>query len=441
MRFLEKLRDSTGVSTALEPEKVAVDLVSKRPAVSPFCNVLTPGRIPAFCIPPRLPSHTVPALQPLGSSTSPPRRCTVETDMWPHSRNSSGSTGEELLRSECVRAREDPDLTDWDPRSQAALSLPHLPRQPTSYGFCALLESPNTRRKESLFLGSSAAAAALLLQAPSQSLLRPRAHTYCGSGGTNASCNLRGRRVAPDSLAIGCSSSSSSSASSSPCRSPRPQEATAKRSRSRQRYRRLLRAPDALGRALRASGSRVLARARSVSSTEDDDEDYEAVGDARSISQTATCQSGSAQTRALSPSPSPSPLGPLQERLEVQSTLALGCDGGALHLATEYCSVSQRLRIRLLSAQGLYSCTAEPGAIGCRVSITLVLPGKTHKQRSAVVRRSRNPVFNEDFFFEGLSENDLRRTAVRVKAENKGRGLERDRLLGRGELELRTILL
>ncbi|XP_001374439.1 C2 calcium-dependent domain-containing protein 4A [Monodelphis domestica] len=382
-----------------------------------FTNVLTPANIPEFCIPPRLLPSPSPALT---------------RDLWQ----------EEELRQECVRAREDPDLTDWDPRSQAALSLPHLPRQPTSYGFCTLLESPNTRRKESLFLGGSAAAAALLLQAPSQSLLRPRAHTYCGSGGTNASCNLRGRRVAPDSPAIGCSSSSSSSsASSSPCSSPRPQVAPAKRSRSRQGYRHLLRAPDALGRALRASGSRVLARARSVSSAEDDDEDYEAVGDACRISQTATCQSGSAQKRALSPSPSPSPLGPLQERLEVQSTLALDCDGGALHLATEYCPVSQRLRIRLLSAQGLYSCTAEPGAIGCRVSITLVLPGKTHKQRSAVVRRSRNPVFNEDFFFEGLSENDLRRTAVRVKAENKGRGLERDRLLGRGELELRTILL
>ncbi|XP_044518372.1 C2 calcium-dependent domain-containing protein 4B-like [Gracilinanus agilis] len=376
-----------------------------------FTNVLTPASIPEFCIPPRLLPSPSPALT---------------RELWQ----------EEELRQECVKAREDPDLTDWDPRSQAALSLPHLPRQPTSYGFCALLESPNTRRKESLFLGSSAAAAALFLQPPSQSLLRPRAHTYCGSSsGTNASCNLRGRRVAPDRQAIGCSDSSS--ANSSPCSSPRPQDAPAKRSRSRQRYRRLLRAPDALGRALRASGSRVLARARSVSSAEDDDEDYEAVGDARHISLIATCHPGSALVRA----PSPSPLGPLQERLEVKSTVALGCDGGALHLATEYCPVSRRLRIRLLSAQGLYSGTSEPGAIGCRVSFTLVLQGKTHKQRSAVVRRSRNPVFNEDFFFEGLSEDDLRRTAVRVKAENKGRGLERDRLLGRGELELRSILL
>uniref|UniRef100_A0A7N4NS53 C2 domain-containing protein n=2 Tax=Sarcophilus harrisii TaxID=9305 RepID=A0A7N4NS53_SARHA len=406
MRLLEKLRDSTGTSTALEPEKVPMDLMSKSPAVSPFCNVLTPGRIPAFCIPPRLPPHTIPAFQPPGASASTPRRCTVEPDMWPHSRNLSSRPGEEELRPGLVGAREDPDLTDWDPRSQAALSLQHLPRRPTSYGFCALLESPNTRRKESLFLGGSAAAAALLLQPP-----RPRAHTYCGGGG--GTCHPRGRRgalVGPDSAA-----SSSSSASSSPCASPRPREAPAPRSRSRQRYRRLLRAPEGLlGRALRAGGSRVLARARSVSSAEDDDEDFEAAPDADRVST-------SAGPRAPSLPPAAAALGPPRERLEAESTVSLGHHGAALHLATEYCPASRRLRIRLLRAEGLYGGAAAPGAIGCRVSVTLVPPGKTRKQRSAVVRQSRNPVFNEDFFFDGLSEDDLRRTAVRVKAENKGR--------------------
>ncbi|KAM9065599.1 C2 calcium-dependent domain-containing protein 4B-like [Sarcophilus harrisii] len=365
-------------------------------APSTFTNVLTPDSIPEFCIPPRLlPS---PSLRPTRDQR------------------------QQELRPGLVGAREDPDLTDWDPRSQAALSLQHLPRRPTSYGFCALLESPNTRRKESLFLGGSAAAAALLLQPPSRQLLRPRAHTYCGSGGT---CIPRGPRVSPDTTDI--ASSSFCSASSSPCDAPR--------SRSRQRYRRLLRAPEGLlGRALRAGGSRVLARARSVSSAEDDDEDFEAAPDADRVST-------SGGPRAPSLPPAAAALGPPRERLEAESTVSLGHHGAALHLATEYCPASRRLRIRLLRAEGLYGGAAAPGAIGCRVSVTLVPPGKTRKQRSAVVRQSRNPVFNEDFFFDGLSEDDLRRTAVRVKAENKGRGLERDRLLGRGELELSSLLL
>ncbi|XP_074151032.1 C2 calcium-dependent domain-containing protein 4B-like [Sminthopsis crassicaudata] len=366
-------------------------------APSTFTNVLTPDSIPEFCIPPRL--SPSPSLRPV-------RDRLQEEGLWPG----------------VVGAREDPDLTDWDPRSQAALSLQHLPRRPTSYGFCALLESPNTRRKESLFLGGSAAAAALLLQPPARQLLRPRAHTYCGGGG--GTCNPRGRRGAPHTADA---APSSGSASSSPCHAPR--------SRSRRRCRRLLRAPEGLlGRALRAGGSRVLARARSVSSAEDDDEDSDAAPDAGRVS-------NSAGPGAPSPPPPPSALGPPRERPEAESTVTLGHHGGALHLATQYCPASRRLRIRLLRAEGLYSGTAEPGAIGCRVSVTLVPPGKPRKQRSAVIRRSPNPVFNEDFFFDGLSEEDLRRTAVRVKAENKGRGLERDRLLGRAELELSSILL
>ncbi|XP_012369602.1 C2 calcium-dependent domain-containing protein 4B [Octodon degus] len=96
-------------------------------APEPACsNVLTPGRIPEFCIPPRLPPPTPPE-PPLPAGVLP-RRCAAEPDLWP-------------------------SATDWDPRSQAALSLSHLPRARTAYGFCTLLESPHTRRKESLLLG------------------------------------------------------------------------------------------------------------------------------------------------------------------------------------------------------------------------------------------------------------------------------------------------
>lgn len=99
------------------------------PALTPAAweNVLTPDRIPEFCIPPRLAPCTALA----------------------------------ALRVSWIQAREIDDgagHTDWDPRSQAALSLPHLPRARTAYGFCALLESPHTRRKESLFLGGPGAA-------------------------------------------------------------------------------------------------------------------------------------------------------------------------------------------------------------------------------------------------------------------------------------------
>ncbi|XP_049761846.1 C2 calcium-dependent domain-containing protein 4A [Elephas maximus indicus] len=320
-----------------------------RPAA--FANVLTPDRIPEFCIPPRLAPG--PGLAALRNS-------------WAEEWGTDEGAGR----------------TDWDPRSQAALSLPHLPRARTAYGFCALLESPHTRRKESLFLGGPGASALLP---------RLRAHTYAGGGdGPRAP---PGRPRAP------------SRAPAAPGR-PHPLWDTLV---SRPRGQRLLRAPDGLlRRALRAGRRGGLARARSVSSGDEDP--------------------------AASPPPRP-------ERLQAEGTVTLSRAGGALRLAAEYCPGSGHLRVRLLRAEGPAGGAAEPCAVGCRLSFVLQPPGQKRRQRSAVVRRSRNPAFDQDFCFDGLTEDEVRRLAVRVKAGSKGRRLERGRLLGQGELLLGSLLL
>ncbi|XP_059274493.1 C2 calcium-dependent domain-containing protein 4A [Mustela nigripes] len=326
------------------------------PALTPAAweNVLTPDRIPEFCIPPRLAPGTALA----------------------------------ALRVSWIQAVEIDDgagHTDWDPRSQAALSLPHLPRARTAYGFCALLESPHTRRKESLFLGGAGAAPLLLPgAAPDPDPALPA-----------------GPRQTPDVPA------------------PPP------------RAHRLLRAPEGLlSRALRARRGRGLARARSVSSGDDDD-------DERGAGSRPPARAPSASPPSP-PSPGPDPR---PERLEAEGTVALGRDGGALRLAAEYSRASGRLRVRLLGAEGLPAGTAEPRAVGCRVSFVLRSPGKTRPQRSAVVRPSRKAAFDQDVCLDGLSEEQVRRLAVRVQAEKRGRGRERGRWLGQGELLLGSLLL
>ncbi|KAM8782497.1 C2 calcium-dependent domain-containing protein 4A-like isoform 1-T2 [Rhynchonycteris naso] len=332
---------------------------------APCLNVLTPDRIPEFCIPPRL--APCPALAALRNS-------------WVRKAKNDDGAGR----------------TDWDPRSQAALSLPHLPRARTAYGFCALLESPHTRRKESLFLGDPGAIA-----------LRPRAHTYGGSGGKDATLGSHDGVLAP-------------AVPGGPCP---PRNTLAPRPRGH----RILRAPEGLlNRALRARRSRGLTRARSVSSGDKDEE-----------------LGGASESPAWILSASPPLLpGPRPERLEAEGTVTLGRAGGALRLAAEYSPTSGRLRIRLLRPEGSAGGAAEPRAVDCRVSLVLQPPGKTRQQRSTVVRRGpRKALFDQDFCFDGLSEDEVRRLAVRVKAENRGRGLERGRLLGQGELLLGSLLL
>lgn len=63
-----------------------------------------------------------------------------------------------------------------DPATRAALSLPHLPKVTTPYGFIALGESPSIRRKESLFFESDTAGLRTLLSQRKR-IIGPHSHT------------------------------------------------------------------------------------------------------------------------------------------------------------------------------------------------------------------------------------------------------------------------
>ncbi|XP_022435163.1 C2 calcium-dependent domain-containing protein 4A-like [Delphinapterus leucas] len=346
-------QDQAGRATALRPSRCA--------------NVFTPDRIPEFCIPTRL--APCPTLSWIAIQDT---------------------------RGEKAGTDDGAGRTDWDPRSQAALSLPHLPRARTAYGFCALLESPHTRRRESLFLGGPGAA-------PPLPALRPRARTF-GAGGGDAPLAPPGRVPAVPPAALGGSR--------------RHLDTLPLRPRGSC----LLRAPEGLLRcALRTQSSSGLASARSVASGDGDDDDDER--GAGSLSP--------AQAPATS---SPPPPDPRPERLEAEGTVTLDRAGGALRLAVEYSRDSGRLRVRLLRAEGpAGGGAAEPRApVGCQVSFVLQPPGQTRRPRGAVVQRSRRAVLEQDLCLDGLSEDEVRRLAVRVKAENRGRGLDWGRQLGQG---------
>uniref|UniRef100_A0A2I3HQP3 C2 calcium dependent domain containing 4B n=1 Tax=Nomascus leucogenys TaxID=61853 RepID=A0A2I3HQP3_NOMLE len=197
-----------------------------------------------------------------------------------------------------------------------------------------------------------------------------------------------------------------------------PQDALA----PRRRRCRLLRVPDGL---LSHALSRRLARVRSVSSGNEDEE-----------------RRAGSQSPARSPSSSPpSSRTPLPERLEAEGTVAVGSAGDALRLAAEYCPGTGRLRLRLLRAESLAGSASGPRAVRCRLSLVLRPPGTARRQCSAVVGRSRKASLDQDFCFDGLSEDEVRRLAVRVKARDEGRGRDRGRLLGQGELSLGALLL
>uniref|UniRef100_A0A8B9UGV1 C2 domain-containing protein n=2 Tax=Anas TaxID=8835 RepID=A0A8B9UGV1_9AVES len=431
MWFLEKIRASHESRSLPCPVFLGLPpghnvLEKGRLGAAAFPNVLTPDRIPEFCIPPRL-ATSVPAKGP-GSHQ---HHGSEDTDL-NASDCSSSSSLPHLIQVES--AEEIPTLeeesTNSDPQSQAALSLPHFPRAPTSYGFCTLLESPHTRRKESIFHGDTCGAL------PGLMLPRSRANTFSGKGNMSnpIAISFASVRLPPKHLSLqrqsACDSDTASSSDSSPFSSPLlsrspPKPCSLVKTRSQE---------GLLCRALKAKNKSSMARNNSLSTEESSSTDN---------SPSAIRRASEGLLAARSFSMSCSPIFPLdlthsRERLVGESTVVMD-KGGMLRLLAEYCSENERLRIRLISAEGLYDDSVDPKNINCCITFSLV-PGKTQKQRSTVIKRSRNPIFNEDFFFDGVTEEELHSLSVRMKATNKGCSMKRDYTLGERELSLMSML-
>ncbi|KAL8184729.1 UNVERIFIED_CONTAM: hypothetical protein K2H54_026449 [Gekko kuhli] len=163
----------------------------------------------------------------------------------------------------------------------------------------------------------------------------------------------------------------------------------------------------------------------------------------------STDTSPSVQRRETEPSwGSPASLSPLtifpldfihcHERLTKEMMLTTS-KGGCLRLSMEYLLPQRRVRVRLVSAEGFYQPHSDPRHISCCVSLSL-RPGCVQRQHSALIKRSRNPIFNEDFFFEGVLLEELPRQSLRVKVVNKGSGVRRDVVLGKWEAPLDSLL-
>lgn len=121
-----------------------------------------------------------------------------------------------------------------------------------------------------------------------------------------------------------------------------------------------------------------------------------------------------------------------QKRLHSEHVLLLG-HRGSVRLSASHANTAGDLSticIRVVSVEDL----REPGdlrPLHCALTLSLN-PGKLQRQHSTIVRNCHNPVFNEDFFFtepEGEKQR-LKNFAVRVKVVEKNSGLGRAAVLG-----------
>ncbi|XP_048844900.1 C2 calcium-dependent domain-containing protein 4C-like [Brienomyrus brachyistius] len=424
MWLLEKIRGSIDSSSSRQAE--AGEKQGKAPTYS---NVLTPDKIPDFFIPPKLvccpPEGEPPDVQPqavirasssdqaIGSkkpSGSPrsPRSPRLMGRLSGDTKNLLKAANRHIIQIESadeLTVGEIGELaaTNADPQAQTAMSLPYVPKAQTSYGFATLMESPHTRRKESLFHSEH-----------TSPITSPSSQRKKAEGNHLNPADCTASHMNPYRYFSGGESDTCSSAESSPFSSP------------------------------------LLSRSASLLKMFTSETQAKVVKAKRSFARHSSLSTDECSSADTSPS--------LQRRLRCPLSLAGGAGSGAgtvdrlqrehtvnlhrrgtLRLRVHYDTDSSRLRIRVLAAEDLYDLAYDLKSINCCVVLYLN-PGKVQKQRSTIVKNSRNPIFNEDFFFDSLPSVQAKKMAVKMKVVNKGTSLKRDVRLGEREIPLRELI-
>ncbi|XP_060641124.2 C2 calcium-dependent domain-containing protein 4C [Anolis sagrei] len=435
MWLFEKIRGS--VENGASRGNDSADKQSKGPLYS---NVLTPDKIPDFFIPPKL--STVPpevegaegkSKAHMGTSASEQNISTGKPQRSPRLPTKAASESKNLLKAASRHIIQIESADEWmseedfstnaDPQSQTAMSLPYVPKAQTSYGFATLMESPHTRRKESLFHSEHTSLCPSQSTSPSS---QRRSSPSAGNKTNGESAHLNPLDISmslmnPYRYFSGGESDTCSSAESSPFGSPL-----------------LSRSVSLLKIFSQESQSKVIKLKHSVArnsslSTDDSSADTSPSSQRRMRSATPPTAgaAGGTQSQAVPPADT-------QERLQKEHIISLN-KGGSMRLTAEYNPSNARLRIRVVTAEDLYDKHCDARSINCCVALYLN-PGKVQKQRSTIIKNSRNPIFNEDFFFDGLGARNVKKMSLKIKVVNKGSSLKRDTLMGEKELPLTSLL-
>ncbi|OCT69523.1 C2 calcium-dependent domain-containing protein 4C [Xenopus laevis] len=372
---------------------------SKKKVVHSYPNILTPDQIPKFFIPPKL----SPALVRAGyGRTGMEKR---HEGLKPSPKALLKSAHRHVIQVEDVEG----EMEAPDPVTQGPFSAPLM-------GGLYLSESPNTRRRESLFHErcQTHGPCEMASLSPLDGSTRP--------SWRNSTSDLELHQVSLGAMDSDTTSSADSSPFSSPLLTRSMAGSLVGQVYDKQRQ---------FGRPL---SSKALDRTSSLSTEETSSADTSPYVTRRDSQRGL----GLSMVHLVPPPVFHLDFICCKERLTKETEVLID-KGGLLRLSAEYIKEMGRLRVKLVSAENLYPPYQDPKNISC-CAVMCLQPGKQQKQKSTVIRRSRNPIFNEDFFYEGVEKSELDTRSLRVKVVNQGSGMRRDQLLGHTELRLCSIL-
>ncbi|XP_070543553.1 uncharacterized protein [Ptychodera flava] len=121
-------------------------------------------------------------------------------------------------------------------------------------------------------------------------------------------------------------------------------------------------------------------------------------------------------------------------RLQKQPSVDLG----ELKFALEYFWETRQLKVVIIKAERIGSFNSLPHNTNSYVKLYL-MPGKQQRKHTRTIKRTKDPIFNEEFYFDGLNASDFRHLKLRMKTFNKSSNLKRDEFLGEVQLLLGTM--
>ncbi|XP_073321882.1 C2 calcium-dependent domain-containing protein 4C [Pagrus major] len=353
-------------------------------------NILTPDKIPEFCLPPRL-CRRSPLLE---TETAEPN---------PHSQTQIANS-RLISNTTHVKAKDVKDVKDLRMKTgDASMALKAtqkpLPFSAEGYGLTGIYESPNTRRKESLF--------------------HSKCPVYMFDRNNRTAAPRLAKETNPPKKTLSGFLPLFLSRSLSETGSTETETASSSDSST-------LSSPDgAKSSPYIPSGNRRLKGATSCPSLIDSRESrgmWKRGG--LSLTTSPSCPP-SLEASSLTLAPTVLFQLDVLQCQERQREHILPLQGrGKVHLLAEHTTFSTNtfspiftVKVRVVSVEGLLDDT-ERRSLNCAVSLCLT-PGKLQQQQSTTVRNSHSPVFNEDFFFTELSREDLLELQLRIKVVDK----------------------
>ncbi|CAL8346254.1 unnamed protein product [Lota lota] len=374
-------------------------------------NILTPDKIPEFCLPPKLFRRKSLAWNPEG----PSEFCFPSGALLQKNKASQDT----------IHDKE--SFTDACLGGTATAKTKRMKPPPFSaegYGLAGVYESPNTRRKESLFHG----------KCPGYVFDRSQ---RCAAQAGNRTQQVQKKTLSlPGLLPLFLgkrlsetgsteSETSSFSSDSTPIGSPY--------STGSSLHVLVERAGDPVSATASSSSCSLVVKTRAHRWRPRNEQSawpHHSLAAAPAAAAAAASGPGDRMLTLVPPTIFPMDHLQCHERLQHEHSIPL-LGGGKVRLATKRTllplssstssSTSSRtftVRVRVVSVEGLLRDDADQRPLSCALSLCLV-PGKLQLQKSATIRNCRNPVFNEDFFFTELSEETLAVLELRLKVMDR----------------------